>query len=193
MKNILETIKSHNEKRKKTKLKLWDISDDSFYKLKSEKTRNFIKISVTIALILLILAATLILIEYIRGDHPVYSSERSGAICNDGWVSNSTGRGTCSHHGGVKRWTYYQVGYHYCNPQPYLIMLIIPFLFLTFSTLFSKAFKNRLMASIFELLDLMIYIFYFVIILLLIFLALFLISQVFSLLSALTDFIENIF
>jgi len=30
--------------------------------------------------------------------------ERSGAICNDGWKSNSTGRGTCSSHGGVDHW-----------------------------------------------------------------------------------------
>jgi len=25
----------------------------------------------------------------------------AGSICNDGWVSDSTGSGTCSHHGGV--------------------------------------------------------------------------------------------
>jgi hypothetical protein len=24
-----------------------------------------------------------------------------GAVCRDGWVSGSTGRGTCSHHGGI--------------------------------------------------------------------------------------------
>ena len=35
---------------------------------------------------------------------------RIGAICNDGWISNSTGRGTCSHHGGVSTWRY-QEGY----------------------------------------------------------------------------------
>jgi hypothetical protein len=29
-----------------------------------------------------------------------------GAICSDGWVSPSTGRGTCSHHGGVREWLY---------------------------------------------------------------------------------------
>lgn len=29
-----------------------------------------------------------------------------GAVCKDGWVSNSTGRGTCSHHGGVKFWVH---------------------------------------------------------------------------------------
>jgi hypothetical protein len=29
---------------------------------------------------------------------------RLGAICGDGWRSFSTGRGTCSHHGGVARW-----------------------------------------------------------------------------------------
>ena len=26
------------------------------------------------------------------------------AICNDGWVSKSSGSGTCSWHGGVKKW-----------------------------------------------------------------------------------------
>lgn len=31
---------------------------------------------------------------------------RVGAICRDGWVSGSTSRGTCSHHGGVSRWVY---------------------------------------------------------------------------------------
>jgi hypothetical protein len=29
---------------------------------------------------------------------------RVGAICEDGWRSHSTGRGTCSHHGGVDYW-----------------------------------------------------------------------------------------
>ncbi|PWU16000.1 MAG: hypothetical protein C5B50_14265 [Verrucomicrobia bacterium] len=32
---------------------------------------------------------------------------RVGAIARDGWVSDSTGRGTASHHGGVKEWLYY--------------------------------------------------------------------------------------
>lgn len=31
---------------------------------------------------------------------------RIGAICNDGWRSSATGRGACSHHGGVKHWLY---------------------------------------------------------------------------------------
>ena len=31
---------------------------------------------------------------------------RTGAICGDGWRSNSTGRGTCSWHGGVNHWLY---------------------------------------------------------------------------------------
>ena len=33
-------------------------------------------------------------------------SYRTGAICMDGWRSYSTGRGTCSHHGGVDYWLY---------------------------------------------------------------------------------------
>lgn len=32
------------------------------------------------------------------------SGYRSGAICRDGWRSNATGRGACSHHGGVAYW-----------------------------------------------------------------------------------------
>lgn len=29
-----------------------------------------------------------------------------GAVCNDGWISHSQGRGTCSHHGGVSFYFY---------------------------------------------------------------------------------------
>lgn len=35
---------------------------------------------------------------------PDTNSYRSGAICKDGWRSNATGRGACSHHGGVLYW-----------------------------------------------------------------------------------------
>lgn len=31
---------------------------------------------------------------------------RTGAVCGDGWISSTTGRGACSHHGGVDYWTY---------------------------------------------------------------------------------------
>ena len=34
---------------------------------------------------------------------------RIGAICNDGWYSNSTGPGACSHHGGVSGWEYTEI------------------------------------------------------------------------------------
>jgi hypothetical protein len=27
-----------------------------------------------------------------------------GAVCEDGWQSDSVGSGTCSHHGGVFKW-----------------------------------------------------------------------------------------
>lgn len=35
--------------------------------------------------------------------------QRTGAICRDGWGSSATGRGACSHHGGVREWTYREV------------------------------------------------------------------------------------
>jgi hypothetical protein len=34
------------------------------------------------------------------------SHYRVGAICRDGWQSSATGRGACSHHGGVSEWLY---------------------------------------------------------------------------------------
>lgn len=30
---------------------------------------------------------------------------QADAVCSDGWLSDSEGSGTCSHHGGVSRWT----------------------------------------------------------------------------------------
>ncbi|MDP2161978.1 MAG: hypothetical protein Q8K02_15970 [Flavobacterium sp.] len=33
-----------------------------------------------------------------------YNCVRIGAVCNDGTISNATGRGACSHHGGVAYW-----------------------------------------------------------------------------------------
>ena len=35
---------------------------------------------------------------------PKSSRYRTGAICRDGWKSSATGRGACSHHGGVAYW-----------------------------------------------------------------------------------------
>jgi uncharacterized protein YraI len=35
------------------------------------------------------------------------SGQRYGAICRDGTRSNATGRGACSHHGGVAQWLVY--------------------------------------------------------------------------------------
>jgi len=52
---------------------------------------------------------------------------RSGAIANDGWRSYSTGSGTASHHGGVKKWLYKTVRmdfFDYC--YYYLILGIYP-------------------------------------------------------------------
>ena len=31
-------------------------------------------------------------------------SSLEDALCNDGWISKSSGSGTCSWHGGVKKW-----------------------------------------------------------------------------------------
>lgn len=38
--------------------------------------------------------------------HEKSKNKFNGAICNDGWVSHSQGRGTCSHHDGVNYYFY---------------------------------------------------------------------------------------
>jgi hypothetical protein len=47
---------------------------------------------------------------FIRVEAPHYYQSqftvRIGAICRDGWESSATGRGACSHHGGVDHWLY---------------------------------------------------------------------------------------
>ena len=35
---------------------------------------------------------------------------RTGAVCNDGWVSQATGSGACSWHGGVAYWLTEPIG-----------------------------------------------------------------------------------
>ncbi len=76
--------------------------------------------------------------EGIRGDVPVFKKISNGAVCNDGWISNSHGQGTCSHHGGVDYYLYkeIQTGIDYANPTPYYVitfclmgLIVIPSLF----------------------------------------------------------------
>ena len=44
--------------------------------------------------------------EYMEYMESQQGNSRGGAICRDGTRSYSTGRGTCSHHGGVSQWLY---------------------------------------------------------------------------------------
>ena len=39
-------------------------------------------------------------------DSSCINAYKSGAVCNDGSPSTSTGSGTCSGHGGVNYWVY---------------------------------------------------------------------------------------
>jgi hypothetical protein len=48
-----------------------------------------------------------VLTSFIISIYTHLSATRDGAICEDLWVSHSTGSGTCSSHGGVKEWNYH--------------------------------------------------------------------------------------
>ena len=41
---------------------------------------------------------------WVYDNTPSTNNYRTGAVCKDGWRSSATGRGACSHHGGVLYW-----------------------------------------------------------------------------------------
>lgn len=132
------------------KQKLWTQSDDTLSKVQNSRLNYFIRTALVIAVLMTLLFTVLLTVEFVRGDHPIFGSERNGAICNDGWRSYSTGRGTCSHHGGVDHWTYPQIGFHYYNPQPYWIIIACSFSLMILFSVVSVAFRHRLLAFIGE-------------------------------------------
>ena len=49
----------------------------------------------------------LLLLAVIFGLSALFSNgHRTGAVCEDGKISEATGRGACSHHDGVDHWNY---------------------------------------------------------------------------------------
>jgi hypothetical protein len=121
-------------------------SDNSLGEVTNPKLNYFIRVALTIAIITSLIGGFMVVREYVNGDHPIYGSERNGAICRDGWVSYSTGRGTCSHHGGVDHWTHPQIGFHNLNTEPYWITIASAFAFMIVFSVFNIAFRQRFLA-----------------------------------------------
>lgn len=61
-------------------------------------------IAVFLSVLAICLALVALMDEPISRDIDVRIINGSGAICNNGYISLSTGRGTCSHHDGVREW-----------------------------------------------------------------------------------------
>lgn len=135
---------------KKIKEKLWTRSDSSLSKVTNSKLNYLIRAALTLAILTTLVGGFLVVREYVNGNYPIYGTQRIGAICSDGWHSFSTGRGACSHHGGVDHWLYPQIGFHHMNPEPYLITTAFAFLFMIVFSIFSAAFRNRFSASLAE-------------------------------------------
>lgn len=85
------------------------------------KTSSF-KSKFKVALIILAIAGAMSIPRIISGLSSVETltvkiheqskyNYRVGATCRDGWHSEATGRGACSHHGGVADWIY-ETAYH---------------------------------------------------------------------------------
>lgn len=119
---------------------------------KSEKLKRPFKITITISLFFIFILTSLLFVERYRGDYPIYGDLRCGAICNDGWKSNSIGGGTCSDHNGVREWKYIQTGFHNCNTKPYSYSIFGLVIFLLFLSFLNKAFRFLLLLMLFDLL-----------------------------------------
>ncbi|MCH7964904.1 MAG: DUF3761 domain-containing protein [Bacteroidetes bacterium] len=117
---------------------------DNKRSLNSSKIKPFYKKAINFLIAILILFSFVTLfkgfLEYKEGNHPIYEKVRVGAICYDGWHSYSTGRGTCSHHGGVKEWLYkdIKVGMHYSNQESFFDLSKISFAILLLPALFQR-------------------------------------------------------
>ncbi len=55
--------------------------------------------------------------EYIE---PKVNKLYSHTLCKDGWISSSQGRGTCSHHSGIREYVYRE--YKYCEDSIYTVL-----------------------------------------------------------------------
>jgi hypothetical protein len=130
----------------------WNKSNSSLQLINNNFEINVYKYLPIILIFSLLITSGFLLNEVMMGDHTIYSSKKNGAICNDNWISHSVGSGACSHHGGVKSWTYQEVGFHYYNPHLYIniIYLIVAFTIGLF--IYSKNIRQRLIAILFELL-----------------------------------------
>lgn len=124
----------------------WKRSDDSLQAISNKKLVFFIKNSLTIAIISMLVGFGLLAMEFIRGDYQIYGDERIGAICRDGWESFSTGSGTCSHHGGVDYWKYPIVNYHYANPVQYYLVILFAISFIALFAILNRSFRLRFIA-----------------------------------------------
>ena len=131
------------------------------------KLNVFVRIAAFVSVLTIIVCLFLAVREYWIGDYPVYGTNRIGAICDDGWHSHSTGRGTCSHHGGVHHWLYPLIDYHYCNPEPYFIAALAAFAVLIFLNFFSRSYRLFFIAVFFELVFLIVRVLIFIVLLVL--------------------------
>ncbi len=148
--NISDKIDLLDNNAKVRNEALWKRSEDSLALVNNPRLVFFIKSGLTFAIISIIIGCGLIAREFIKGDYPIYGKERIGAICQDGWESFSTGSGTCSHHGGVDYWKYPLVNYHYANPLPYYIVIIIAFSYIVLFAIINRPFRLRLIALLSE-------------------------------------------
>lgn len=92
----MKWVETISEKINQYYHKIWEKRDNLLNK-ESNRRKTIIRLSSRILIFAGIILFSIALKEEIRGDVLLYSKIPDGAVCNDGWISNSQGPGTCSH------------------------------------------------------------------------------------------------
>lgn len=134
----------------KRKKRLWQQGWISLKKVKNEMLNKVVRYSITFGILISIICGVLIVRESVKGDYSITEGDRTGAVCNDGWISYSTSLGACSHHNGVDYWTYSNTSMHHMIIELYCIVLATTFSFMILFSIFSVAFRHFFYACIVE-------------------------------------------
>jgi len=133
------------------KKKRWLISKESLNQIKKNWVKTFIISSFVITLLVILVSFGHGVYKYFKDGDPIYSSERIGAVCNDGWISSATGSGACSNHGGVKYWRYSRVGTHHFKINSYILPIGISSSFIFLLSLISRSSRKIFIAGLSEI------------------------------------------
>jgi hypothetical protein len=126
-----------------------DLSDRIFdkYQPKVDEQKVFYRIAPMLLFIIIIICSLNIFFQLNRLDElkalkrPIYT------ICNDGWRSYSYGQGTCSWHGGIKSYIYFDIVTFYEDIRRQLILPSICLFSIIVVSVLNRSFRTSVIGT----------------------------------------------